>query len=176
MQDQIIREGDIVAIMDTSLWEIKIKLFLDKTPKTCENFIKLSQTGYYDWIIFHRVIPDFMIQGWDPTWTGMWGKSIFGKNFKDEFDEELVHIKWAISMANAGPNTNWSQFFIVQAPATHFLNYKHSVFGQTVEWLDVIDTIATQKTDRNDKPLFDVVINGIQIKKFENGELVEFKM
>ncbi|MDD2487608.1 MAG: peptidylprolyl isomerase [Candidatus Gracilibacteria bacterium] len=174
MQDNILRQGDIVAIMDTSLGEIKIKLFPEFAPLACENLITHSKNGYYNGIIFHRVMADFMIQGGDPTGTGRGGKSIFKGNFKDEFTNELSHIKGALSMANAGRNTNGSQFFIVHASATPWLDGNHTIFGQVVEGMETVDSIAVQKTDRNDKPLYDVVINGIQIKKFENDELIEY--
>lgn len=171
MQDSIIREWDILAIINTSLGEIKIKFFPELTPKTFKNFITHSKSGYYNWTIFHRVINKFMIQGWDPTSSGMGWESIYWKEFKDEFNKDLKHIKWALSMANAWPNTNWSQFFIVQATATPHLNWYHSVFWQVVEWLDIVDEIANQKVDRNDRPLFDIVINWIEIKQFKDNNL-----
>ncbi|EKE26522.1 MAG: hypothetical protein ACD_4C00254G0004 [uncultured bacterium (gcode 4)] len=174
MQDTVLRQWDIVAIMDTSLWEIKIKFFPEIAPKACENFITHSKNWYYDGLIFHRVMSDFMIQWWDPKWTWTWGKSIWWSNFKDEFDSNLSHLKWTLSMANAWPNTNWSQFFIVQAASTPWLDWHHTIFGFTVEWIDIVDKIATQKTDRNDKPLYDVVINWIQIKQFKDNELINY--
>ncbi len=107
--------GDTVAVMHTNMGDIKIKLFVDEVPKTAKNFIELAKQGYYNGIIFHRVIKDFMIQGGDPTGTGMGGSSIYGEKFEDEFDVRLHNIRGALSMANAGPNTNGSQFFIVQS-------------------------------------------------------------
>ncbi len=163
MQDDTLRKWDTIATMETNLWTITIKLFPDKTPKTCENFIWLCNSWYYEWVIFHRVIPNFMIQWWDPTGTWMWWKSFFGEEFEDEFTSELTHKRWALSMANAGPDTNWSQFFIVQAPETKYLDWNHSVFWQVVDWMDVVDRIASQKRDRDDKPFHDVTIDKIII-------------
>lgn len=155
---------DTIAIFDTSMWEIKVKLFPNKTPKTVENFIKLAEKWYYNWTIFHRVIKDFMIQWWDPDWTWRWWDSIWGWTFKDEFDDDLKNIKWALSMANRWPNTNGSQFFIVQAETTPWLDWMHTVFGQTYEWMDIVDKIADVKKDAFDKPLDDVVVKSIKIE------------
>ncbi len=187
-------KGDIVATMHTTLGDIKIKLFGEKAPKTVENFVTHAKNGYYNGIIFHRVIKDFMIQGGDPLGTGIGGESIWGGTFEDEFDMELHNLRGALSMANAGPGTNGSQFFIVQAkevPAnmlsqmkaledkgfpkeiaeayaevggTPWLDFRHSVFGQVVEGMDVVDAIANVKVGANDKPNEDVVINGIDIE------------
>ena len=187
-------KGDIVATMHTTLGDIKIKLFGKKAPKTVENFVTHAKNGYYNGIIFHRVIKDFMIQGGDPLGTGIGGESIWGGTFEDEFDMELHNLRGALSMANAGPGTNGSQFFIVQAkevPAnmlsqmkaledkgfpkeiaeayaevggTPWLDFRHSVFGQVVEGMDVVDAIANVKVGANDKPNDDVVINGIDIE------------
>ncbi|MEE0897523.1 MAG: peptidylprolyl isomerase, partial [Acutalibacteraceae bacterium] len=107
--------GDTLATIKTNMGEIKVKLFPEGAPKTVENFTTHAKKGYYNGLIFHRVIKDFMIQGGDPTGTGMGGESIWGDSFEDEFDVKLHNIKGALSMANAGPNTNGSQFFIVQA-------------------------------------------------------------
>ncbi len=174
MQEQELREWDVIAIMDTALWIMKFKLFPNLTSKTFENFTTLSMNWYYNGTIFHRVIANFMIQGWDPTATWMWGKSIFGEEFEDEINPNLRHIKWALSMANAWPNTNWSQFFIVQAPKTPHLDWFHAVFWQLFEWMDVLDIIATQRTKRDDKPLFDITINSIEIKTIENWEIIPY--
>ncbi len=187
--------GDIVAVMKTTLGEMKILLFPDAAPKAVENFVTHAKNGYYTGIIFHRVIPDFMIQGGDPTGTGRGGESIWGTSFKDEFSVDYHNIRGALSMANAGPGTNGSQFFIVQAkevdsglisqmeqlsdrgfPAdcvedyrnlggTPWLDYKHTVFGQVIEGMDVVDTIASVKTGYADKPVEDVVILGIDIQE-----------
>ncbi len=185
--------GDTVAVMKTTLGEIKILLFPDAAPKAVENFVTHAKNGYYTGIIFHRVIPDFMIQGGDPTGTGRGGESIWGTSFKDEFSVDYHNIRGALSMANAGPGTNGSQFFIVQAKevdsgllsqmeqlsdrgfptecvedyrnlgGTPWLDFKHTVFGQVGEGMDVVDAIATVKTGFADKPVEDVVILGIDI-------------
>ena len=111
--------GDLVAVMHTNMGDIAIRLFPDHAPKAVENFTTHAKNGYYDGIVFHRVIKDFMIQGGDPTATGCGGESIWGHNFKDEFTPELHNLRGALSMANAGPGTNGSQFFIVQADSVH---------------------------------------------------------
>lgn len=177
-----------VAIFKTNKGDIKIKLFSDIAPKTVENFITHAKNGYYNNGIFHRVISDFMIQGGDPDGTGMGGESIWGGSFEDEFSDRLFNTYGALSMANAGPNTNGSQFFIVQAsnfpsqmvsalrdlPAevadfyrqkggTPWLDGKHTVFGQVIEGLNIVDEIAKVKVDMADKPRVDVVINTIEI-------------
>ncbi|WHY61173.1 peptidylprolyl isomerase [Cytobacillus firmus] len=177
--------------MQTSKGNIKIKLFPDQAPKAVENFIKHSEDGYYDGLIFHRVIQDFMIQGGDPEGTGMGGESIYGEAFEDEFSNELYNIRGALSMANSGPNTNGSQFFIVQNTAldpslkeqmekagypeeiikayekggTPWLDNKHTVFGQVVEGMDIVDSIAAVETAEQDKPAEDVVIEKIEVLK-----------
>lgn len=185
--------GETVAVMHTTLGDISIRLFAEKAPKTVENFVTHAKNGYYDGLIFHRVIKDFMIQGGDPTGTGCGGESIWGPKFEDEFDVDLHNLRGALSMANAGPNTNGSQFFIVQASevpeslidqmkelsnsfpestidaykslgGTPWLDFKHSVFGQVFEGMDVVDTIANVKTGMNDRPAEDVKINSIDIK------------
>lgn len=109
-----VQAGEVLVEMNTTLGTIKIKLFPEQAPKTVENFLGHAKSGYYNGIIFHRVIQDFMIQGGDPTGTGMGGESIWGDSFEDEFSNELFNLRGALSMANAGPNTNGSQFFIVQ--------------------------------------------------------------
>ena len=185
-----LQEGEILVEMKTSMGALKIKLFPKHAPKTVENFLGHAKSGYYDGIIFHRVIEDFMIQGGDPTGTGMGGESIWGSSFEDEFHPELFNLRGALSMANAGPNTNGSQFFIVQMkhlpsnmlsqlegagfPAeiieayaknggTPWLDYKHTVFGHVVEGMDVIDAIAAVEKNRQDKPLEDVKIESITV-------------
>lgn len=187
-------DGELCAVMHTTLGDISIRLFPEYTPKTVENFVTHAKNGYYDGITFHRVINDFMIQGGDPTATGCGGESIWGRNFKDEFHPDLHNLRGALSMANAGPNTNGSQFFIVQAKTvapqllaqmkqlpdafppevvenyaavggTPHLDFRHSVFGQVYEGMEVVDAIAAVKTDYNDKPLEDVKIVSIDIKE-----------
>ena len=189
-------KGDLVAVMHTNMGDIKIKLFPNEAPKTVKNFVELSKKDYYNGIIFHRVIKDFMIQGGDPTGTGMGGESIYGEKFEDEFDVSLHNVRGALSMANAGPGTNGSQFFIVQASecpegmlgqmkqltdrgfpeetiadyealgGTPWLDFKHSVFGQVFEGMNVVDDIANVRTGAGDRPLHDVVIEGIEIVEF----------
>jgi cyclophilin family peptidyl-prolyl cis-trans isomerase len=131
-------------------------------PRTVENFATHCKNGYYDGIIFHRVIPGFMIQGGDPTGTGMGGKSIWGSKFEDEFAPELTHTRGVISMANAGRNTNGSQFFIVTADAT-FLDRKHSIYGRVLHGMDIVDAIEAVDTDRNDRPKTDIKIVSTQV-------------
>ncbi len=170
-------QGETKIIMRTNKGDIKIRLFDGKAPKAVENFVTHAKNGYYDGLIFHRVIENFMIQGGDPLGTGTGGESIWGEAFEDEFTPELHNFRGALSMANAGPNTNGSQFFIVQAPSvsddlleqmemaseevfptevislyrenggTPWLDYHHTVFGQVYEGMDVVDKIAAVKTD-----------------------------
>ncbi len=146
-------------LLSTNLWDITLELFPEAAPKAVENFVWLTAQWYYDGIIFHRVIRDFMIQGGDPTGTGTGGKSIWMRSFEDEFlDSSLTHKKGVISMANAGRNTNGSQFFIVTAQDASFLDRKHTIFGHVVDGMDIIDKIEASDTDRNDKPKEEVKI------------------
>lgn len=156
----------LIANINTNMGDIEIELFADKTPKTVENFIGLASKGYYDGIIFHRIITDFMIQGGDPTGTGSGGESFFGGSFEDEFHDDLRHVgPGTLSMANAGPNTNGSQFFITLVP-TPWLDGKHSVFGKVVNGLDVVTSIGNVATAKPfDKPLKDVVMNKVTVEK-----------
>ncbi len=155
----------VVAVMQTNMGTIEIELFADKAPKTVENFIGLSEKGYYDGIIFHRVIDNFMIQGGDPTGTGRGGESLWGGSFADEFNPELKHdAPGILSMANAGPNTNGSQFFITLVP-TPWLDGKHSVFGKVINGMEVVENIGKAKTGAMDKPLEKIVIEKITIEK-----------
>lgn len=159
-------KGEQVVNMQTSKGTIKIRLFPEQAPKTVENFVGLTGKGYYDGIIFHRVIPDFMIQGGDPTGTGTGGESLWGGKFEDEFSPELKNIQGALSMANAGPGTNGSQFFIVQAESTPWLDGKHSVFGQVFEGMDVVDAIISVERDGRDKPLEEVVMEKVTVETY----------
>jgi peptidyl-prolyl cis-trans isomerase B (cyclophilin B) len=147
------------ATMQTNKGTIELELFDDDAPKTVRNFVKLAGDGYYDGVIFHRVIPDFMIQGGDPTGTGTGGP---GYQFEDEFNQHKVE-RGALAMANAGPNTNGSQFFIVTAEATPWLDGKHTVFGRVTSGMDVVDDISTLETDTRDKPRAEVRIEAVQI-------------
>lgn len=186
-------KGESVAVMHTNMGDISIRFFPEYAPKAVENFITHSKNGYYDGLIFHRVINDFMIQGGDPTGTGMGGESIYKRSFEDEFSKELHNIRGALCMANAGPDTNGSQFFIVQAKSvpenmisqmkdmpesfpedivdyyesaggTPWLDFRHTVFGQVFDGMDVVDNIAGVEVGNADKPINDVIIKSIEIK------------
>lgn len=188
-------EKDVLAKISTNLGDMYFKLFPEIAPKAVENFITHAKNGYYNGLIFHRIINDFMLQGGDPTGTGMGGESIWGKAFEDEFSIDARNYRGALSMANAGPNTNGSQFFIVQAKTvppmmlkqmesladegfpykvadnyekkggTPWLDFKHTVFGQLYEGFDVLDKIAAVKVDMADKPIEDVIIQSVDIKE-----------
>ncbi len=189
------KAGETLAVLKTNMGDIKIRLFADLAPKAVENFKTHAENGYYNGLIFHRVINDFMIQGGDPTGSGMGGESIWGEPFEDEFTPELHNLRGALSMANAGPNTNGSQFFIVQAKnvtndmidqletapeelfptdivrayerdgGTPWLDYKHTVFGQVTDGMDVVDRIAAVKVDFfQNKPLEDVIIETVEFE------------
>jgi peptidyl-prolyl cis-trans isomerase B (cyclophilin B) len=147
------------ATLHTNHGPIEIELFDDDAPKTVENFTKLAKDGFYDGVTFHRVIPDFMIQGGDPTGSGMGGP---GYTFEDEFNDHKV-VRGALAMANAGPNTNGSQFFVVTAEATPWLDGKHTVFGQVTQGMDVVDKISSVDTDSSDKPREPVVIERVEL-------------
>ncbi|KRK86587.1 peptidyl-prolyl isomerase [Lentilactobacillus sunkii DSM 19904] len=179
------------ATIKTNHGDIVIQLFPEEAPKTVENFVALAEKGYYNGVIFHRVIPDFMIQGGDPTGTGMGGESSFGGNFADEFSPELFNINGALSMANAGPDTNGSQFFIVtnehvddgmisqmktagypeeiieayKNGGTPWLDFRHTVFGQVIDGMDVVKEISKVDKNAQDKPDEDVVMDSVTIEK-----------
>ena len=180
----------VEVVMNTNKGSVKIALFPELAPKTVENFLGLAKENYYDGIIFHRVISDFMIQGGDPTGTGMGGESIYGEQFEDEFTPSLFNLRGALAMANSGPNTNGSQFFIVtarQVPGqmlgqmegagypeeiisaytenggTPWLDQRHTVFGHVIEGMDIVDAIENSNTNPADRPLEDVVIESIEI-------------
>lgn len=186
-------KGSEIAVMKTSMGDIKIMFFPSEAPKAVENFITHAKNGYYDGIKFHRVIDGFMIQGGDPQGMGYGGESIWGEAFEDEFTLNVFNFRGALSMANSGANTNGSQFFIVQAKqspysgeqlkqggwpeaaankydevgGTPHLDQKHTVFGQVMEGMEVVDAIAAAKTGANDMPAEDIVINGFE---FETAE------
>ncbi|CAB4686455.1 MAG: peptidylprolyl isomerase [Actinobacteria bacterium] len=147
------------AILTTNHGVIEVELFDTDAPKTVANFTKLASDGFYDGVVFHRVIPDFMIQGGDPTGTGMGGP---GYQFEDEINPNKV-VRGALAMANAGPNTNGSQFFIVTAPACPWLDGLHTVFGQVSNGMDVVDAIQSTPTDHSDRPLSEVRIESIEL-------------
>jgi cyclophilin family peptidyl-prolyl cis-trans isomerase len=148
------------ATVHTSEGAIELELYPNEAPKTVENFVKLARDGFYDGVIFHRVIPDFMIQGGDPTGTGTGGP---GYEFEDEFNEHRV-VRGALAMANAGPNTNGSQFFIVTAEATPWLDGKHTVFGRVTSGMDVVDRISEADRDDNDRPVSPVTIERVELE------------
>ncbi len=153
------------VVFETNKGKIEIALKPDVAPKACENLVKLIEKGYYNGIIFHRVIEGFMLQGGDPTGTGTGGESAFGKNFQDEFSDEAVFDKPGIlAMANCGPNTNGSQFFITTAQ-TPWLNHKHTIFGEVVKGYDVVETIEKVPTDHSDKPVDAVTIVKAYVQK-----------
>lgn len=183
-------QASLHALIKTNHGDIKVALFPELAPKTVANFVGLAKQGYYDGVIFHRVIEDFMIQGGDPSGTGMGGESIYGESFEDEFSRELYNLKGALSMANAGPNTNGSQFFIVTASnvprtmlgqmqelgfpeeivaayategGTPWLDQRHTVFGHVVEGMDVVIAINKVVTGLQDKPVEPVVIETIDV-------------
>ena len=152
------------ATIKTNRGDIRIQLHDDKTPKTVANFEKLAKDGYYDGLKFHRVIPDFMVQGGCPKGTGTGGP---GYEFADEFHKELKHDgPGVLSMANAGPNTNGSQFFITLGPTPH-LDRRHSVFGAVTEGLDVVEKIGRVQTGPNDRPVTPVVMNKVTIERVD---------
>lgn len=188
-QLELERVSGPTAVISTNYGDITAQLFPEQAPKTVENFVTLARRGYYDGVNFHRVIADFMIQGGDPTGTGAGGESAFGEPFADEFSKKLFNLRGALSMANAGPNTNGSQFFIVQnqhlSPemnvqmevagypkkvieayangGTPWLDFHHTVFGQVIAGMDVVDQIAACATDAQDKPQQDVTIQTVKV-------------
>lgn len=189
-----VKEG-LKAVIKTNRGDMTFVLFPEVAPKAVENFTTHAKEGYYNGLIFHRVIKDFMIQGGDPTGTGCGGESVFGHNFEDEFSIDARNYYGALSMANAGPNTNGSQFFIVQAKdvpsnllaqmaqlkdqgypeevienykkvgGTPWLDFHHTVFGQIIDGTDTLEDIANVKCGAADKPVYDVVIDSIEIEE-----------
>ncbi|HHW35721.1 MAG TPA: hypothetical protein GXX18_00215 [Bacillales bacterium] len=186
-----LQSGDSVVTMKTTKGDIKIKLFPAQAPKAVENFLTHSKNGYYNGLTFHRVIEDFMIQGGDPNGNSTGGESIWGEPFQDEFSPELAHFRGALSMANSGPNTNGSQFFIVQANSifessisemeqagfdpdiiekykavggTPFLDNHYTVFGQVIEGMEIVDQIAAVEKNERDMPLTPILIKEIMVQ------------
>lgn len=178
--------------IETNHGNITIQLFDQLTPKTVKNFVELAQKGYYNGVTFHRVIPDFMIQGGDPTGTGAGGESIYGHSFEDEFSDQLFNFNGALSMANAGPNTNGSQFFIVtnenlttnledqmraagypeeiiqhyvENGGTPWLDHHHTVFGQVIDGISVAKEISRVPRNIEDRPKDDVIIENVTVAK-----------
>jgi peptidyl-prolyl cis-trans isomerase B (cyclophilin B) len=149
------------AVMHTNHGDITLELFDEDAPKTVENFKKLAGDNFYNGVIFHRVIKDFMIQGGDPTGTGRGGP---GYTFEDEFNDNRV-VRGALAMANAGPNTNGSQFFIVTIDEAPWLDGKHTVFGRVADGMEVVDKIEGSDTDQNDKPREEARIEGVSFQE-----------
>ena len=158
-------KGEQIVVIKTNMGTIKLRMFPDKAPKSVENFLGLIAKKYYDGVIFHRVIPGFMIQGGDPKGTGTGGESLWGGVFDNENSPALHHVRGALSMANAGPNTNGSQFFIVQKDSL-FLDGGYSIFGQAFEGMDIVDKIVNVKRDASDKPLSKVVMEKVTVAKY----------
>lgn len=193
--NQLTNTDGTKAVIKTNRGDMTFVLFPEVAPKAVENFVTHAKDGYYDGLIFHRIIKDFMIQGGDPTGTGCGGESVWGKSFEDEFSIDARNYYGALSMANSGPNTNGSQFFIVQAKSvpenlltqmeqlkeqgypqecidnykevggTPWLDFHHTVFGQIVDGRDVLENIAAVQTGPNDKPIYDVVIDTVEISE-----------
>jgi len=188
------KEREEIVVMNTNYGTIKIRLFPEIAPKAVENFKTHVKNGYYNGLTFHRVIDEFMIQGGDPKGNGTGGESIWGHPFEDEFHVDYHHLRGALSMANSGPNTNGSQFFIVQKTkveeflidqmneigeeygfpkdvveayiklgGTPHLDFRHTVFGQVFEGMNVVDKIAKVETDKNDKPIDPVIIETMEV-------------
>ena len=149
------------ATLHTSEGPVELELYPGEAPKTVENFTKLASDGYYDGLSFHRVIPDFMIQGGCPTGDGTGGP---GYTFEDEFNEHKI-ARGALAMANAGPNTNGSQFFIVTADACPWLDGKHTVFGRVTEGMETVDSIEGTETGAQDRPVADAVIERVEVRE-----------
>lgn len=194
LQAQKPSENQPTATIKTTMGDISIMFFPEQAPKAVENFLTHATEGYYDGVIFHRVIEGFMIQGGDPDGTGMGGESIWGKAFEDEFSLDVWNFRGALSMANSGKNTNGSQFFIVQSKelgvsrdvlkkanfpeevinayeevgGTPHLDHIHTVFGHVYEGMDVVDAIAAAETDspNTNKPVKDIVIESIEVRNW----------
>lgn len=192
------KAGEEIVVMNTNYGTIKIRLFPEAAPKAVENFKTHAKNGYYKGVTFHRVIDEFMIQGGDPSGNGTGGESIWGEPFEDEFHKDYHHIRGALSMANSGPNTNGSQFFIVQKTevekslldqmarlgeesgypeeivqayeklgGTPHLDFRHTVFGQVFEGMEVVDKIAKVDTDPYDRPIVPVVIESMEVVQYK---------
>jgi peptidyl-prolyl cis-trans isomerase-like 1 len=150
--------GTPEVTLETSMGAFTIEMYYKHAPKTCRNFLELSRRGYYDNVIFHRIIKDFIVQGGDPTGTGRGGESIYGAKFEDEIRPELKHTGAGIlSMANAGPNTNGSQFFITLAPCQS-LDGKHTIFGRVSKGMEIVKRLGSVQTDKSDRPIHEVKI------------------
>ncbi|KAK9723573.1 hypothetical protein RND81_05G009000 [Saponaria officinalis] len=156
--------GPSEVTLETSMGPFTIELYHKHAPRTCRNFLELARKNYYDDVVFHRIIKDFIIQGGDPTGTGRGGKSIYGKHFDDEIDPRLKHTGAGIlSMANAGPNTNGSQFFITLSP-TPSLDGKHTIFGRVCRGMEIVKRLGSVQTDNTDRPIHEVKILRTTVK------------
>jgi len=164
----IMNENNQFVTLETSLGNIELELFTSQAPKTVENFIKLAQSGFYNGTKFHRVIKDFMIQGGDPYTKGeetsVYGTGGPGYKFADE-QNDLQMVRGMLAMANSGPNTNGSQFFIVTAKETPWLNGLHTIFGRVISGMDVVDAVENSETNANDLPIIPIIINNITVLK-----------
>lgn len=150
--------GTPEVTLETSMGAVSVEMYYRHAPKTCRNFVELARRGYYDNVIFHRIIKDFIVQGGDPTGTGRGGESIYGAKFEDEIKTDLKHTGAGIlSMANAGPNTNGSQFFITLAPCQS-LDGKHTIFGRVCRGMEIVKRLGSVQTDKNDRPIHEVKI------------------
>ncbi|KAJ3552804.1 hypothetical protein NM688_g3963 [Phlebia brevispora] len=157
---QVVMES---VVLETSLGDIQLELYWDHAPRTCKNFVELARRGYYNGIIFHRIISDFMVQGGDPTGTGRGGTSIYGQKFEDEIHPELRFTGAGIlAMANSGPNTNGSHFFLTLAP-TPYLDNKHTIFGRVSSGMRVLQRLGAVATDAQDRPREDVKIHRARV-------------
>ncbi len=152
-EESLMPKNEPIVVLETNQGNIEIKLWPTSAPKTCENFLGLIGKNYYDGIIFHRVIKNFMLQGGDPTGTGRGGQSLWGGKFEDEVSPEIkFDKKGLLAMANAGPNTNGSQFFITTVP-TPWLNMNHTIFGEVINGYDVVEKIENTSVDGSDRPI-----------------------
>ncbi|KAK3673097.1 Peptidyl-prolyl cis-trans isomerase-like 1 [Recurvomyces mirabilis] len=157
------------VVLESSMGNIVCELYTDHAPKTCQNFSTLAARNYYNGTVFHRIIPDFMIQGGDPTGTGRGGASIYGEKFEDEIRADLKHTGAGIlSMANSGKNTNGSQFFITLAP-TPWLDRKHTIFGRVKGGMRIVQRMGMVKTDGEDRPLEEVKIVKARVAEGEDA-------
>lgn len=169
-EEKFVMPKNPVMVMETNEGTLEIKLLPEVAPKACENFIRLAEKGYYNGLIFHRVIDNFMVQGGDPTGTGRGGESIWGEPFADEVSPKVTFDKVGLlAMANSGPATNGSQFFITVAK-TPWLNMKHTIFGEVSKGYDVIEKISKCAVDANDKPLREKKIVKLHLKQEKAGK------
>ena len=165
LQAGAVKDDETVAIIHTNHGDITLRFFPEAAPKTVENFTGLAKKGYYDGVIFHRIIDGFMIQGGDPEGTGRGGESVWGGSFEDEFSDTAKNNIGSISMANSGPATNGSQFFINTAN-NNFLDNRHAVFGEVISGMNIVNAVSKVKTNASDRPTSDVVMKNIEILTF----------